>query len=69
MALRTALAEASEQESEEREEGGAGRTNVLLPKLPQERSVGTALSLVARCVGLFCHRDRSEFHRGRSLLS
>ena len=46
--LRTALAAASDAETQERQESGAGRTNVILPKLPQDRSVGTALSLVAR---------------------
>ena len=50
VALHAALVKATEQESAERKEEGAGRTNVILPRLPQERSVGTALSLVARYV-------------------
>ena len=49
VALRAALEAAADAEAREREEGGAGHTNVILPALPRgERSVGTALSLMAR---------------------
>ncbi len=56
LALRSTLVAAAASEASVREEGhvsalkcvpgGAGRANIVLPKLPQERSVGTAMSVV-----------------------
>ena len=56
LALRATLVTAAASEASVREEGhvsalkcvpgGAGRANIVLPKLPQERSVGTAMFVV-----------------------
>ena len=48
VSLRESLEAASAEDTQERAEAGAGRSNIKLPKLSQHRSVAAALSLVAR---------------------